>query len=113
MTIFKKRYQQFSDEHLMKLIQGGDASAFNELYDRYSKRLLHYFYRMLGQKEDKAQDFLQDLFLKVIDKTDFFDTDKNFSTWIFTVAYNLCKNEYRKMAVRKNTNSVEQHPMGT
>ena len=38
MTIFKKRYQQFSDEHLMKLIQGGDASAFNELYDRYHHR---------------------------------------------------------------------------
>jgi len=107
ISIGKKRYQPFSDEQLMKLIKDGNTSAFNELYDRYSKKLLHYFFRMLGEDQAKAQDFLQELFLKIIEKTELFDVKKNFSTWIFTVAHNLCKNEYRKMNIRKNIGHIE------
>lgn len=85
----------------MWLIQKGITSAFDELYKRYSGRLLHYFYRMLGYDEEKAQDFLQETFIKVIERPELFDTKRIFSTWIFSVAYNLCKNEYRRMDVRK------------
>jgi len=92
----------------MQCIQRGDASAFSELYDRYSKRLLFYFYRELGGDEEKAQDFLQEIFLKIVEKHALFDTEKKFSTWIFTVAYNMCKNEYRRLEVRKIVeNNVE------
>lgn len=85
---------------MQHICQGADG-ALNELYKRYSKPMMYYFYRMLGQEREKAQDFLQDLFLKIIEKPERFDTSRKFSTWIYTVAHNMCKNEYRKLEVRK------------
>jgi len=78
----------------------GEEAAFDELYNRYSKRLLVYFYRMLGRNEEKAQDFLQDFFLKLIEKPHLFSSKNRFSSWVFTVASNMCKNEYRRLKVR-------------
>ncbi len=102
MKFFHKSYANYSDEELMRLIQGKNIDAFNEIYKRYSKRILYYFYRMLGASEEKAQDFLQDLFLKMLEKPRLFDPEQKFSTWIFSVAYNQCKNEYRRASVRKS-----------
>jgi RNA polymerase sigma-70 factor (ECF subfamily) len=96
-----KDYKKLSDEELMSQISIGDNRCIKELYDRYSKKLLHYFYRMLGGDEEKAQDFLQDVFLKIIDKPEKFNQNMKFSTWIFTIATNLCKNEYRRLKVRE------------
>jgi RNA polymerase sigma-70 factor (ECF subfamily) len=101
MLILKPKYRNLSDEKLMELIQQKDTSAFDELYKRYSQRLLLYFYRTLGRDEDKSQDFLQEIFLKIVEKPELFDSNRSFSTWIFTVAYNLCKNEYRRLGVRE------------
>ena len=105
MALFKQRCEKLSDEKLMELIQQGDTSAFDELYDRYGRRLLLYFFRELGGSEEKAQDFLQDIFLKIVEKPGLFDTQRRFSTWIFTVAYNMCKNEYRRLEVREDFRS--------
>jgi RNA polymerase sigma-70 factor (ECF subfamily) len=52
-------------------------------------------YKMLRQDEGKAQDFTQDVFLKVVEFSDKFDTNKSFKTWIFTIAANHCKNYFR------------------
>jgi len=57
MILFRQIYRHHTDEQLMDLLQKGKASSFNELYTRYSRRLLHYFYRMLNGDEEKAQDF--------------------------------------------------------
>jgi RNA polymerase sigma-70 factor (ECF subfamily) len=100
MITFKAKYKKLGDEQLMQNIQQGDVSAFNELYERYSKRLLFYFFRELGGDEEKAQDFLQELFLKIVEKPTLFCTERKFSTWIFTVAHNMCKNEYRRLEIR-------------
>jgi len=102
MTFFRKKFTSFSDERLMEFIKNGEKSAFEELYVRYSNRLLYYFFRMLGGDAEKAQDFLHDVFLKVIENIENFHTAQKFSTWVYTIAYNLCKNEYRRLAVRKN-----------
>jgi len=96
----KKDIKKLSDEQLMVSIHHDDTRAFNELYDRYSDRMLYYFYRMLGQDKEMAQDFLQDLFFKVIDKSVLFDPKRKFSTWIYSIAHNMCKNEYRRREVR-------------
>lgn len=101
MAFFKRNYQNYSDEQLMQRIQKKDAAAFDVLYHRYSQRMLSYFYRMLGFNREKSQDFLQDLFLKIVDKHHLFREGATFSTWIFTIASNMCKNEYRRMNVRK------------
>ena len=100
MAFFRNKYKKYTDEKLMRCIQRGDTSAFNELYDRYNQRLLFYFFRELGGDEEKAQDFLQEIFLKIVEKPNSFCTEKRFSTWLFTVAYNLCKNEYRRLEIR-------------
>lgn len=94
-------YQQLTDEKLVLLITRGDDKACAELYGRYSHRMLMYFFRMLNYNEEKAQDFLHDLFVKVIEKSSLFDGEKRFSTWIYSVASNMCKNEYRSREVRK------------
>lgn len=93
-----------SDEVLMSSLQKGDESAFNELYDRYSNRILYYMYKMLRQDEAKSQDFTQDVFLKIIESADKFDTSKNFKTWVFTIAANHCKNYFRS---NKQTLDIE------
>lgn len=88
------------DETLMADLQQGHMPAFDMLYERYSGRLLHYFYRMLNGEEEKAQDFLHDLFLKIVEKPHLYSGPR-FSTWIYAVAYNMCKNEYRRMSIRQ------------
>lgn len=101
MKLFHQTYKTKTDEELMRAIQSGETKAFDVLYDRYSARLLNYFYRRLGQQENVAQDMLHDLFVKIIEKPFLFDANKSFSTWIYTVASNMCKNEYRRRDIRK------------
>lgn len=97
----------------MEKIRQGDELAFSELYDRYADKMMRYFYRMLGQNREKAEDFTQDLFTKIIEKPDLFDVTKKFSTWVYTMAHNMCKNEYRRLEVRKNMVQKEPNPHKT
>lgn len=90
-----KKINNLSDEQLMQLVQNGSEPAFNELYERYSQRLLFFLYKMLQQNETKAQDLLQDVFLKIVEAPEKFDTKRSFKTWIFTVAANCCRNYFR------------------
>ena len=101
MKLLFNKYQHFTDEDLMKLLADGDEKAFSEIYERYKDRLFYFFFRMLNNQKDKAEDFLHDVFLKVIQQPGAFDAQKSFSTWIFTIAYNLCKNDYRHLEVVK------------
>jgi RNA polymerase sigma-70 factor, ECF subfamily len=91
-----------TDEELMMLIIIKDKSAFEELYNRYSKKMICYFYRMLWGDYNKAKDFVQDLFLKVIERPEIFDSQKTFSIWFYSLASNMCKNEYKRIEVRND-----------
>lgn len=103
-----KDYQVLADNEIMKLVAKKDSQAFSVLYDRYSELLVNYFYKMLWQDREKAEDFMQDFFSKLIEKPRLYDTSRNFKTWMYSVANNMCKNEYRKQAVRSNTaNSID------
>lgn len=84
----------------MQQIVAGDQVAFSELYLRYKSRMYYYFYRMLGNSADQANDFLQELFMKLIEKPDSYRSEYNFSTWLYSIANNMCKNEYRRRSVR-------------
>lgn len=99
--MFRKNYKNYSDGELMQFIKRGKEAAFDELYARYADKLYGYFYKMLWQDDEKANDFTQEVFLKIIEKPHLFDTSKRFSTWVFTMANNLCKNEYRKNTNRQ------------
>lgn len=110
MRLFQKNYSDSSDEDLMRLCAKGDSRAFNEIYERYSSRLLNYFYRMLWKDREKAEDFMQDLFTKIINKPELYNPERSFKTWLYSVANNMCKNEYKKQEVRKNTSTgLENH----
>jgi RNA polymerase sigma-70 factor, ECF subfamily len=86
-----------SDEALMTALGAKrDEKAFAILYQRYGSRMYRYFYRMLGQHSEQAADFTQDLFIKIIEKNHYYDPNRSFRTWIYALALNMCRNEYRK-----------------
>lgn len=95
MALFGKEYGKLSDERLMELVVRGDEQAFGTLYDRYGRRLLNYFHRMLWHDRERAQDFMQDLFAKLAQRPQSYDPARPFQTWLFSVANNMCKNAYR------------------
>ncbi|HTA62877.1 MAG TPA: sigma-70 family RNA polymerase sigma factor [Bacteroidia bacterium] len=97
------KYKLMVDEELMLHLSNGEVSAFDELYMRYSKRLLGYFIRMLNFDKELAEDALQDLFMKVAETPETFDRERSFKTWIFSVAANRCKNYYRHKKIAIET----------
>lgn len=105
--IFRKKNKISSDSELMQQIVSGDQAAFGKLYHRYKSRMYYYFYRMLGNSAEQANDFLQELFMKLIEKPESYNPAYNFSTWLYSVANNLCKNEYRRREVRQGYQASE------
>lgn len=72
----------------------GDPRAYGQLVERYQVRLLNFVYRMIGDRE-RAEDLVQEAFLRVYRHLDRFDRTRKFSTWVYTIASNLAKNELR------------------
>ncbi len=85
----------------MRLSTRGDKEAFKTLYHRYADALYRYFARMLWNDEELARDQTQEVFMKVIQKPDLFDPSRSFKTWIYSMAHNMCKNQYRHKEVQK------------
>ena len=86
---------QVSDKELMEKVKSDDTSAFSVLVDRYKVRLLNLIYRLL-QNRDEAEDILQEAFLRVYRERQSYDPTYAFSTWIYTITLNLCRNELKK-----------------
>jgi RNA polymerase sigma-70 factor (ECF subfamily) len=82
------------DAALVAEYLGGRRRAFQELADRYHQRLLNFIYRTIGDR-DRAEDLVQETFVRVYRHLHRFDPTKKFSTWIYTIASNLAKNELR------------------
>lgn len=100
MALYKHPYEKHPDEQLMALVAERDQRAFEVLYDRYSRLLFNYFHRMLWKDRERARDFTQDLFAKLIQKPHLYDSSRSFKTWLYSIAHNMCKNEYAKHEVR-------------
>jgi RNA polymerase sigma-70 factor, ECF subfamily len=83
-----------TDEELVSAHLDGNPGAFNELFGRYRDRLVHFITRKTGDG-DRAQDLVQEAFIRVTRHLHRFDTTKKFSTWVYTIASNLSKNELR------------------
>ena len=83
-----------SDDELMMRFKGGDAAAFEVLYDRYEAQLFGLCVRLLGNRAD-AEDALQDLFFKVVDRRSTFEPRGRFRSWIFTIARFACMDRLR------------------
>jgi len=110
VKLFKTNISKLSDEQLMsRLIKSNDNAALSELYTRYSTRLLGFFIKMFKGNVTKSQDFLQDIFVRIIEKKHLFDTDKKFYTWVFTIASNMCKTEFKKPFIISISNDYLEH----
>ena len=75
----------------------GDERAFGELMHRYQPRLLNFINRMIGDRE-RSEDLVQEAFVRVHRHLHRFDPTRKFSTWVYTIASNLAKNELRNRA---------------
>jgi RNA polymerase sigma-70 factor (ECF subfamily) len=82
------------DSAVVTAFLGGEERAFSELVTRYQTRLLNFVYRTIGDRE-KAEDLVQEVFIRVYRHLHRFDRSKKFSTWVYTIASNLAKNELR------------------
>ncbi|MES2799480.1 MAG: sigma-70 family RNA polymerase sigma factor [Bacteroidota bacterium] len=92
----KKDITTFSDEGLMQLLSSRRCNeALTELHARYSKKVLGFFIRMTRGDEEKSQDLVQDVFLRILEKHHLFDPSKRFYTWMFTIASNMVKTSFR------------------
>ncbi len=95
-----------SDEQLITRLVNGNTSAVDELYRRYARKLF-VFFRNSFQAQN-PEDFVHDVFLRVIDKAHRFNPQKAaFRTWLFRIARNLYIDSLR-METRFKTLSLEQ-----
>ncbi|MDX9857393.1 MAG: sigma-70 family RNA polymerase sigma factor [candidate division Zixibacteria bacterium] len=90
-----KETEKDIDYGLMRAIQKGDLVAFNQMVDRYKDRLMNVIGRMLSSQEE-AEDIVQETFVRVYQHRQSFNFQHCFSTWIYTIALNLARNELRK-----------------
>src|SRR3990172_5771299 len=72
-----------------------DPEAFDEIVDAYSARLFGFFHRMLGRKEE-AEDFVQEVFVRVVRTIKDYRDDGRFESWLFRIAGNLCRDRIRR-----------------
>ena len=74
-----------TDAALVRSILSGDRERFELLVERYQTRLLNFIYRTIGDRE-KAEDLVQEVFIRVYRHLHRFDRSKKFSTWAYTIA---------------------------
>jgi RNA polymerase sigma-70 factor (ECF subfamily) len=83
------------DADLMLRVKKGDATAFEELVDKYKQPVLNLVYRTLRDTSE-AEDLAQNVFIQVFKSADRYRVEAKFTTWLFTIARNLCLNEIRR-----------------
>ena len=83
------------DAGLMLRVKRGDMKAFEELVEKYKQPVMNLAYRTM-QDATEAEDLAQQVFLQVFKAADRYRVSARFSTWLFTIARNLCLNEIRR-----------------
>lgn len=94
------------DEKLVRRCQEGNIEAFEELVTRYQQKVYNIAYRMLGNHHD-ASDLAQEAFIKVFKSIKGFRGNSLFSTWLYHVVTNVCRDELRKRS-RYVINSLDE-----
>jgi len=89
-----------SDEELMLSYQGGDEEAFDRLYDRYHRRIYNFLLHLAGDRA-RAQDLFQMVFLSLHRHRRRYRPSGRFSSWLFTVARNVARDEFRRSRRRR------------
>jgi RNA polymerase sigma-70 factor (ECF subfamily) len=90
-------HQPDPDAALMLRVKQGDLEAFEALVSKYQQPVMNLVYRTLPDAAE-AEDIAQHVFLQVFKSASRYEATAKFSTWIFTIARNLCLNEIRRRA---------------
>ncbi|MGH7406516.1 MAG: RNA polymerase sigma factor [Candidatus Methylomirabilales bacterium] len=93
-----------TDEELMRAVQAGDEAAFPLLYRRYERRLLAFLAPYVGDLA-RAEDLLQDTFLRVFRQRASYESRGAFRTWLFAIARNLALDHLRRLRSRRESTS--------
>jgi RNA polymerase sigma-70 factor (ECF subfamily) len=115
----KISHAEKTDEQLMQSVCKGERAAFETLYDRYFNKLVWYAQRFIDDLH-QAEDAVQEVFVKIIEKPESFDAARKFSSWIYSVTANACKNILRdtqnrsrildeNVSGRSETHALQQH----
>lgn len=90
-----------TDESLMIRFQSGDRAAFTVLVRRHQGPLFNFAFRYL-RSSPVAEEVVQDAFVRVVQNAAEFKHEARFSTWLYTIARNLCIDQARKRALRRH-----------
>src|SRR5687768_2957038 len=96
-----------TDEELVARSQGGDLDSFNQLVVRWERPIYALAYRVIGREED-ARDVAQETFLRAFRALNGFKGQAKFSSWLYRIALNLCRDWMR----RERRTPVAQAPEG-
>jgi len=96
-----------TDEELVALTVGGDVESFNQLVVRWERPIYALAYRVIG-REEEARDVVQETFLRAFRGLANFRGQAKFSSWIYRIALNLCRDWIR----RERRAPVSQAPEG-
>ena len=83
-----------TDEALAARLADGNDAALRELLRRYERRLATFLHRQTGGRD--VEDLYQETWLRVVRHADRFDAERRFSTWLFQIAVNLCRDWHRR-----------------
>ncbi len=100
-----------SDEVLIRRCRQGDERSFDILFDRYKGRIYTFILRFV-RNEKTAEDIFQETFIRVFRKARYFRHQAKFSTWLYTIAANLCRDELKKRKRREvfSLDAPASHP---
>jgi RNA polymerase sigma-70 factor, ECF subfamily len=90
-----------ADEDLMVQYQRGEVRAFEVLLSRHRKPVYNFILRFVGDRET-AEDLLQESFMRVIKGAEAYKRQAKFTTWLYTIARNLCVDQTRRRKHRKH-----------
>ncbi len=94
------------DMKIIERVIDGDTEAFSAIIARYQDKVFRYV-RAKFDNSDEVMDITQDIFMMAFESLESFRGDAKFSTWLFSITANYCKN-YRKKMNRMRTVSIEK-----
>lgn len=94
-TVRAIRFNQLPDEDLMELFQGGYDEAYSIIVTRYRERIHQFIFRYTKNHLD-SEDLVQETFLRVFRSRNSYERIARFSTWLYTIAQNLIRSQYKK-----------------
>lgn len=86
---------ELHDEEIMEMFCSGRTEAFQILFDKYKNRIFRFVYASYERNISLAEDYTQEIFLRLIKNRDSFNPAMRFSTWLYTIARNYCLNQIR------------------